>query len=177
MAKIVPWSERKFEVPYPVELLPELLVRLRGTAIRVDEMTRGITPPELLTSPAAERKWSAQQHIGHLADMEYLYQARVKDFLNGADVLTEGDLSNKKTGQARHNETPLREIIAQFRNYRKQTLSLVERLPPTEFERTAKHPGRGVTLRMIDQFHMIAEHDDHHLAIIYSLVHPVHTGG
>ncbi|MGH8104326.1 MAG: DinB family protein [bacterium] len=175
MAKIVHWGDRNFDHPYPVDFFPELLVRLRGTPVRGDEITRGISPSELLTRKPAERKWSAQEHLGHLADLEYLWHARIQDYLNGAESLTPGDPSNKKTNTANHNASPLREIIAQFRNYRRQTTQLLDRLAPSDWDRVATHPQYG-PIRLADMFYRVAEHDDHHLATIYNLVHPAHTG-
>jgi hypothetical protein len=37
----VPWFERQFEFSLPVELLPNLCARLRGTPARLEEVLRG----------------------------------------------------------------------------------------------------------------------------------------
>ena len=41
MTQIAKWYERKFEFSFPVELYPDLCVRLRGTPARLEEMVRG----------------------------------------------------------------------------------------------------------------------------------------
>jgi len=58
------WFKRKFEFSFPVELLPNLRARLRGTPARLEEALRGRSPKVLISK--AQEKWSAQEHAGHL---------------------------------------------------------------------------------------------------------------
>jgi hypothetical protein len=41
MSQMPIWFERKFEFSFPVELLPNLCARLRGTPARLEEVLRG----------------------------------------------------------------------------------------------------------------------------------------
>jgi hypothetical protein len=41
MSQVPLWFERKFEFSFPVELLPNLRARLRGTPARLEEALRG----------------------------------------------------------------------------------------------------------------------------------------
>jgi uncharacterized damage-inducible protein DinB len=41
------WFERKFRFDFPVELYPNLRVRLPGTPARLEELTRGLAPAQL----------------------------------------------------------------------------------------------------------------------------------
>jgi hypothetical protein len=59
--------------------------------------------PILVRSREIKEKWSAQEHAGHLLDLEALWMARVDDYLSGASQLTVADLSNRKTFEAQHN--------------------------------------------------------------------------
>jgi len=70
-------------------------------------------------------KWSAQEHTGHLLDLEPLWMERIHDFLGDGDILSVADLSNRKTHEANHNNRRLTEILVEFRAAR---LSLVDRL-------------------------------------------------
>jgi hypothetical protein len=99
--QIPAWFERKFDFTFPVEQYPNLCVRLRGTPPRLEEMVRGISREVLLNKP--EDNWSAQEHAGHLLDLEPLRIARVDDFLMDRDTLSVADLSNRKTHEANHN--------------------------------------------------------------------------
>jgi len=73
------WFERKFEFSFSADLYPNLCVRLRGTPARLEEMLRGV-PHDLLIA-RKEEKWSAQEQVGHLLDLESLWSSRVDDFV------------------------------------------------------------------------------------------------
>src|SRR5271170_4112577 len=98
MSQVPVWFERKFEFSFPVELLPNLLARLRGTPARLEEALRGQSG-EILAGKA-QGKWSAQEQAGHLLDLEPLWLARVDDYAAGSDTLTAADLTNRKTDEA-----------------------------------------------------------------------------
>src|SRR5262249_18939149 len=122
MSQIAAWFERKFEFTFPLEQYPNLCIRLRGTPARLEEMLRGASHDKLIAK--AGDKWSAQEHAGHLADLEPLWTARVGDFLGDGDTLTAADLSNRKTHESNHNARELQSILAEFRAGRQR---LVER--------------------------------------------------
>ena len=73
------WFERKFEFTFPAELHPNLCARLRGTPARLEESVRGAARELLVGNP--EEKWSAQEHAGHMLDLEPLWMARIDDYL------------------------------------------------------------------------------------------------
>ena len=104
MCQVPLWFDRKFEFTFPVEQSPNLCIRLRGTPPRMEEMLRGISPAILRTKPG--EKWSAQEHAGHLLDLEPLWLARVDDFLKDGDTLTVADLSNRRTVSYTHLTLP-----------------------------------------------------------------------
>ena len=76
------WFERKFEFSFPVELLPNLRARLRGTPARLEDVLRDRSGDILNAKP--QGKWSAQEHAGHLLDLEALWLARVEDYVGAA---------------------------------------------------------------------------------------------
>ncbi|MGB0049702.1 MAG: hypothetical protein WBP70_19800, partial [Terriglobales bacterium] len=110
------WFERTFDFTFPAEQHPNLCVRLRGTPARVEEIVRGAARAVMVTKPG--EKWSAQEHAGHMLDLEDLWMARVDDYLAEASQLTVADLSNRKTDQAQHNRRPISEILTEFRSAR-----------------------------------------------------------
>ncbi len=164
------WFERKFEFPFPLELLPNLRARLRGAPARLEELLRGC-PHSLLVSKVQE-KWSAQEHAGHLLDLEPLWLARVGDYVAVSGQLTETDLTNRKTGQANHNARPLDQILGEFRAARATLLNRVEGLDASLFERAIPHPRLKTPMRLADHLYFVAEHDDHHLARMWDLTNP-----
>ena len=162
------WFERKFEFTFPVELYPNLCARLRGTPARLEELLRP-APPSGLVHKAGD-KWSAQEHAGHLADLEPLWAARVEDFLTEGSTLTAADLTNRKTHEANHNARPVDAILAEFRQARWQLLARAEALDPAQISRTKLHPRLQQPMRLVDHLFFAAEHDDHHLAVIWQLM-------
>ncbi len=162
------WFERKFEFTFPVELHPNLCARLRGTPARLEEVVRSAAHDLLVRKPG--EKWSAQEHAGHLLDIEPLWLARVDDYLTGAPILTVADLSNRKTHDAQHNRRPIGEILAEFRSARSRLVSRVEKIDPAIFARAILHPRLKTPMRLVDHLYFAAEHDDHHLAHIWELI-------
>jgi uncharacterized damage-inducible protein DinB len=169
MSRVPNWFERKFEFSFPVELFPNLCSRLRGTPARLEEIVRE-SPRERLAQ-RAEEKWSAQEHAGHLLDLEPLWMARVEDYMAGAVELTAADLSNRKTHEAGHNTRTAEEILAEFRNARLRLVDRVGGLESALFARPIPHPRLKRPFRLVDHLYFVAEHDDHHLARIWELLH------
>jgi len=168
MSQVPAWFERKFDFTFPVEQYPNLCVRLRGTPGRLEEMARGVSRQVLVDKPG--NKWSAQEHAGHLLDLEPLWADRVNDFLTDGDTLTVADLSNRKTHEANHDARELADILAQFRAARLALLDGVGKLQPALFRRTKLHPRLKQPMRLVDHLYFVAEHDDHHLARIWEMI-------
>lgn len=162
------WFERKFDFSFPAGLYPNICVRLRGTPARLEEMLRGQPSERLLEKP--HDKWSAQEHAGHLLDLEPLWLARVEDFLAGRADLTAADLTNRKTHAARHNTRPLEHILGEFRDERSRLLARCAQIDPENLPHTMLHPRMKTPMRLVDHLYFVAEHDDHHLARIWELM-------
>src|SRR5580692_4886563 len=168
MTQIPNWFERKFEFSFPADLYRNLCIRLRGTPARLEEIVRAYPGKQLVQKP--REKWSAQEHAGHLLDLEPLWMARVDDYLAGVAELTTADLSNRKTHEAGHNQRRIEDILMEFRKAR---LRLVDRLGDFEadlFARSIPHPRLKTPMRLVDHLYFVAEHDDHHLAQIWELL-------
>ena len=168
MNRVPIWFERKFEFTFPVELHPNLCARLRGTPARLEEVVRD-APRAVLTRKPPE-KWSAQEHAGHLLDLESLWMARVDDYVAGGSELTAADLKNRKTHEANHNARALDEILKEFREARSRLVKRVETIDPALFARAMTHPRLKQPMRMVDHLYFAAEHDDHHLPCIWELL-------
>ena len=168
MSKVIAWFERKFDFTFPVEQFPNICVRLRGTPARLEEMLRDVSADVLLRR--SRDKWSAQEHAGHLLDLEPLWLARVNDFLSDGDTLTIADLSNRNTHEANHNAQQLERILSEFRAARLYLLARLEKVQSAAFARTKLHPRLKQPMRLVDHLYFVAEHDDHHLATIWAMI-------
>jgi uncharacterized damage-inducible protein DinB len=158
------WFDRKFDFSGNENIMPSLIERLEGTPIRLREKMKKIDPALYIIKP--DGKWSMLEHIGHLADLEPLWQGRLDDILKGKNELRPTDLTNQRTTDAQHNLTPLPELIASFEKLRKITLELLYDLKEEDIFKSALHPRLKTPMRTLDLFVFVAEHDDHHLAMI-----------
>lgn len=168
MTAIPTWYERKFEFAFPVEQYPNITVRLRGTPAHLEELLHSSMHDRLIAKP--DGKWSAQEHAGHLLDLETLWMARVEDSVRGSESLSVADLTNRRTDEANFNAQLLDEILSNFRRARMKLVDRAEELPPDFFGRTLLHPRLKQPMRLVDHLFFVAEHDDHHLAKIWELI-------
>jgi len=168
MSDIPAWFERRFDFSFPVELLPNICARLRGTPARLEEILRDL--PRSTLAGKTHEQWSAQEQAGHLADLEPLWLARVDDYAASRSELTPADLTNRKTHEANHNARSLTEILTEFRAAREKLLQTVITLDDAVHSRSIPHPRLKVPMRLVDHLYFVAEHDDHHLARIWELI-------
>ena len=162
MSERMRWFERKFSFDLPAWMFPNVLERLRGTPVRVEERARAFAA-EILVMRDGDG-WSMQEHAGHLLDLEPLGFGRLDDFLSRREVLRPADLENRKTYEANHNATPIEIILDALGRERFGFVKRLEALDEEEVVRTALHPRLKQPMRLNDMLFFIAEHDDHHIA-------------
>jgi uncharacterized damage-inducible protein DinB len=168
MSQIPVWFDRKFNFSFPAELYPNICSRLRGTPARLEEMLESSDRELVVKKPM--QKWSAQEHAGHLLDLEPLWLARLEDYVKGSGQLSVTDLQNRKTNEANYNAQPLKQILAQFRASRNKLLARAEEVDTALHSQSIPHPRLKVPMRLVDHLYFVAEHDDHHLGHIWELV-------
>ena len=161
------WFDRSFDFDTSLDRAEEFVDRLRETPERLTACAR--LEPEVLTRRRGER-WSIQENLGHLLDLEPLWAGRIDDILQGEKVLRPADLTNQKTHQARHNDADLAEILRGFAAARGALVQVLEQLSTDDFGRAARHPRLDQPMRILDLCEFVAEHDDHHLRVIQELL-------
>ncbi|HUQ97274.1 MAG TPA: DinB family protein [Chitinophagaceae bacterium] len=171
MTTQTPWWQRTFHFDFPVELFPVLFSRLEGTIFRLHHLLANADEEQCSIS---KKGWSIKQHVGHLADVEPMWWQRLTDMLTGQTYLTEGDSSNAKTELANHNENSLEVLANQFLVARQKLLETIYPFNADQLFQTAIHPRLLKQIRLIDLLFLIAEHDDHHLATISTLLRKPH---
>lgn len=162
--KKVKWTKRIFTFDLDNSLFPNIIERLRGGPIRAEHLAKELPHGVLIQNDGT--KWSIQENIGHLQDLESLWMIRVNEIINKVPVLTDWERSNKKTFLAQHNEKNLEAILSEFKNNRTAIIEKLEKLDPSLLTNTSLHPRLNKLIRIIDLIYFIAEHDDHHLAEI-----------
>ena len=158
------WFDRKFTLGLPVSSFPPILARLRSTPDRIETALAGISP-EILTRRTGDA-WSIQEHVGHLFDLEPLWEQRLDNFDAGAKVLHPADLENRKTHEANHNAREIHDLLREFRTARTGIVARLEKMSDADLRRVALHPRLQQPMSVVDLAFFVAEHDDHHLATI-----------
>jgi hypothetical protein len=167
MTSRIKWTDRTFDFSFPAELFPEMIERVRGTPVRLEERV-GLLPAEILRRREDER-WSIQENAGHLLDLESLVRQRLDEYLANATELHAADMTNRKTYESHHNDAAISSILAAFREQRLQLVARLDSLAPEIFAQAAHHPRLNVPMRLVDMLFFQAEHDDFHLARISEL--------
>ncbi len=172
----IPWVERTFSFDFPADVYPELIERLRGAPMRAEVMARGL-PREVLTRRGGT-KWSIQEHIGHLADLDRAtFLPRLKELEAGAEVLTPADMTNRATKDAGHSGVGIDDVVEEFRRTRSLVTTRLEAQVPLFFARAALHERLGKPMRVVDLLYFNAEHDDYHFERVSEIIERLRPGG
>lgn len=163
-----PWIERKFTFDYPEGWIFNILERLHGTAPRMKVMIKDLSQGQLIQR--TDNAWSIQEHIGHLLDLEELHAGRIDDFIARKETLRPADMGNKKTFEAQHNNTEVQLLLNEFKNSRDRLISRMAQLDDESQKFKSLHPRLQMMMRPVDMAFFTAEHDDHHLASIRSII-------
>jgi len=158
------WFDRKFDFSKAENIFPSLLERLAGTPARLEEKLKTI--PSAILEKKPDNTWSIKENIGHLTDLEPLWQGRLEDIKNGEKELRPTDLANRKTDEANHNSKSIELLLREFREIRNKTLLMLQDIDEETIFKSALHPRLKTPMRTMDLFLFVAEHDDHHLARI-----------
>lgn len=162
------WVERKFGFSSPAEIFPSVLERFRGTPARLEEITKELTEETLMLK--LNGKWSIKEQVGHLIDLEELGEKRLDDYMNGKEVLSPADMSNKKTHEANYNKKNINELLKEFKNAREHIIKRLDNLSKEQAAITSLHPRLNQKMRIIDWVYFMSEHDDHHLTKIREII-------
>ena len=163
-----PWIERKFNFDYPAAKFPDLVERLRGAPVRIEDRVKGLHASVLTNRD--DKGWSIQENIGHLVTVELLARRRLDEILAGEPVLYPADMTNRMTHEADYNAKPITELLAGFRKARTQLVARMEELDEADWGKSAMHPRLQQPMRIVDIACFHGEHDDYHLARIGELI-------
>ena len=166
MAKL-PWVERTFTFDFPVDIYPDVVERFRGTSARIEDRVRGLSRDTLTRSDGG---WSIQENIGHLIDLEAVFEGRIEDFLAGAAELRAADITNKATNEAGHNLRDITQLLKMFRARRERAVNKLGTLTDADFARVSVHPRLKTKMRLVDAIAFVCAHDDYHMARMTELV-------
>ena len=117
---------------------------------------------EEASTPAKPEEWSAKQQMSHLCEMETTYRAWVEKALqeDGASLDTVGGEPVAIPLERAHLH-PVSEHVAEMRRQREQTLAVMERMRPEDYDRTANSAVFG-TLTVMQWLRSYYRHDRMH---------------
>ena len=162
-----PWAERKFSFVHPPWMLADFVERLRGTLPRLDALLVGIDDSRARLQ--LEGKWSVAQNIGHLSDVEELWQERLEDLQKGRKTYTPAVGSRFQELAKRHQERSVAETLREFKERRSRLVESFAQASPDLQKASAFHERLQVPMRLVDCAQFYAEHDDDHLIRIRTL--------
>lgn len=162
-----PWIERSFDFSFPLTHFPVIFSRLEGTLFRLQSIL--INADDKYCSHS-KNGWSVKEHLGHLYDLEALWWKRLQDFLDRKEMLTPADMTNTKTKEALHNQKTLEQLMQQFTIERQRLLETVYGFDKLTLGLSSIHPRLQQPMRLVDALFFVAEHDDHHITAISTLL-------
>lgn len=163
-----PWTQRTLPFGRPVEEVPVLLERIRGTHARIAEILRD-HPLERLHL-RVEGRWSVLEHAAHLITLQDRFEPRADDFEHLRERLCEIRLEGQDAELGRHRVRRIGDVLEEFRLKRMAFGRRIEGFNARVNEHVAIHPCKGRPMRVADMLLWIAEHDDHHLATMRALM-------
>jgi uncharacterized damage-inducible protein DinB len=174
-----PWAQRKFAFVHPPWMIVDFVERLRGLVPRLGPL---IAELDERAYRQPDGKWSIAQNIGHLADVEDLWQERLDDLRAGRPVFTPADPARFQAAASRHQDRSLEVIVAELDARRTRLVDALSNAPPSLQAVSALHERLQVQMRLVDCAQFYAEHDDHHLLRVRTLralfgVDPGRAGG
>lgn len=162
------WFDKKFKLDFSQDHYGSVLMKLRETPEKIAQLVFSM-PEEILTK-RIENRWSIQENIGHLIDLEELHDGRIDDFIDGKEILRPADLNNRKTDEANHDSKNIDELLNQLRSVRENFVKRMKHLDIQILTRSSKHPRLNQPMRPIDMAQFILEHDEHHIETIKELI-------
>jgi uncharacterized damage-inducible protein DinB len=162
------WFDRKFDFNFGMEGYDSLYERLQNAPLKYKKEVLDL--PEKILQLNSEDKWSIKENIGHLLLLEPLWYLRFEEIKEGKPEMSPADLSNTATYESSFNDIALQILIERFTKTRNKTINLLQGLKQEEFSLSSIHPRLRKPMRVIDMMHFVAEHDDHHLHTIRTII-------
>lgn len=163
----LPWFDRTFSFDFPVETYPDVVERFRGTPARIEDKVRGLSRDTLTRSDGG---WSIQENIGHLIELDAIFDGRIEDYIAGLPELRPADITNKATHEGQYNLRDISQLLKMFRARRERAVNRLGSLTDADFARVSIHPRLKTSMRLIDAIAFVCAHDDYHLARMTELV-------
>lgn len=148
-------------------MLADFIERLRGVLPRLDALLVGVDDDRALRQ--LEGKWSIAQNIGHLSDIEELWQERLEDLRTGRKTYSPAVGARFQESARRHQARSVSKTLDELKSRRARLIEALAHASPELQSAAAFHERLQVSMRLVDCAQFCAEHDDHHLIRIRML--------
>jgi len=138
------------------------LAVLEATPGLLADIVGAHTPTQLKTRPF-EGKWTPNEILGHLVDIEWVFAFRVRRALCDLDAAIEGFDQARWVARQAHNDTEPAANLEAFALLRPYNIAVWRMVTPDDLKRTYQHQERGVetieTMRVLHAGHDLAHLD------------------
>jgi uncharacterized damage-inducible protein DinB len=126
-------------------------------------------PDKALRYKPAPDKWCILEVLGHLADMEVMYAYRIRQMLADKKPVIAPIDQNDWAKNLGYTETPPAELVALYGLNRHANLRLLQRLKPSDLEKSAYHPELRTNVTVAEYVEKMGRHGASHLEQIERL--------
>ena len=139
----------------------ELIEKMTAERARLLAVLEALSEEDAGTPPSPG-EWNQKQQMSHLCEMETAYRAWVERALEEDGANVDG-VRGERPGipLEKANEYPVEGHLAELRRQREQTMQMISRLAPADFERTATNQIFG-TLTVMQWLRSYYRHDRMH---------------
>jgi uncharacterized damage-inducible protein DinB len=115
-------------------------------------------------------KWSAAQHLAHLARYHQVFRGRLQQILREPSPAFGRYRAEEDAEWPAWQYKPFGEVVRLLQEERNLLIDQVNALPPDALARTGVHPAYG-TLTVPQWLQFFILHEGHHLFTIFTLLH------
>jgi len=162
------WFDKKFRFQLSHDDYEAVLSKLGENPEKISHLVL-LLPVEILTKKV-DNRWSVQENVGHLIDLEELHTCRIDDFITGEKMLRPADLNNRKTDEANHNSKNIDELLKELKLVRENFINRMKNLDKEILTRSSIHPRLNQPMRPRDMAQFVLKHDEHHIETIKELI-------
>jgi uncharacterized damage-inducible protein DinB len=161
------WFDRRFDFTFDADY-EAIRSRLEFAPGEIRHALLRVPEEVMIYQP--DGKWSIKEHVGHLSVLEPLWRTRIDEITASKPVLTPADLGNRATAEAGFIGQEMVSLLGKLDKERDETLALLDGLQPSDREKSSLHPRLNQQMRIVDLAFFVAEHDQHHLAVIRRII-------
>ena len=162
------WFDKKFRFEFSQADFGKVLSKLSENPEIISDLVS--TLPNDILVQKVDKRWSIQENVGHLIDLEELHTGRIDDFIAEKKTLRPADLNNKKTDEANHNSKNINDLLIELKSVRENFITRMKNLNEKVLTSTSTHPRLNQPMRPIDMAQFVLEHDEHHIESIKELI-------